>query len=215
MIIAIQSKIFLETDLQTLLIDNYDSFTYNLYQLISLINGQEPLILKNDTDWEVLAKLYQQQAFDNILISPGPGNPQCSKDCGINNKIAKEIPVPILGVCLGHQTLGYCFGARVIRAPEVFHGRSSEILHHTHDPLFTKIPNKFTAIRYHSLVLAKPLPPCLIELACTEDKIPMAIRHKALPIWGVQFHPESILSEYGEQLLENFKNITQTHHKPT
>ena len=203
----------IQSGIKTLLIDNYDSFTYNLFQLISLINGQEPLVVKNDITWQTLQDLYVNQDFNNLIISPGPGNPQNPGDCGIAYKAVKECKIPILGVCLGCQMIGHYFGANIITAPELFHGRTSIVKHHNNDPLFADIPEAFTAVRYHSLILAQPLPEVTTETAYTDDdktgnKVIMAIKHQALPIWGVQFHPESILSEYGNQLLINFKRIT-------
>ena len=195
--------------MQTLLIDNYDSFTYNLFHLIASVNGIEPLVVKNDVNWVWLSEMHQQNRFANVVISPGPGHPACDKDCGISYRAIQELKIPVLGVCLGFQMIGYCFGARVTHAPEPWHGRESTIVQKIKDPLFAQIPEKFTVIRYHSLVLAYPLPEALTELATTPDAISMAVRHRFLPIWGVQFHPESILSQYGKQLFINFRKITE------
>jgi para-aminobenzoate synthetase len=189
---------------KTLIVDNYDSYTFNLYQLIAEVNGILPLVIQNDRmKWEELKQL----AFDNIVISPGPGRPEKPKDFGICRSILKNAYVPVLGVCLGHQGLGYVYGGRVIHAPEVRHGRLSKIYHHGVD-LFKGIPSPFSAVRYHSLLVADDLPDCLEKIAWTEDGLVMGLHHKQLPLWGVQFHPESICTEYGRMILENFKDFT-------
>lgn len=195
--------------MKTLLIDNYDSYTFNLYQLIAEINGELPIVFRNDqTNWSNLKKL----AFDNIIISPGPGHPKNNKDFGVCRQILLKANVPILGVCLGHQGLGLMYGASVIHAPEVMHGRLSAI-YHNESALFKEIPQAFSAVRYHSLMVTKNLPAWLEKTAWTQDGIIMGLRHQKRPLWGVQFHPESISSEYGKHLLANFIEITQQFHK--
>ncbi|MEH2115423.1 aminodeoxychorismate synthase component I [Nostoc sp.] len=190
--------------MQTLIIDNYDSYTFNLYQMIAEVNGELPLVIYNDQlNWDELKEI----AFDNIVISPGPGRPERSEDFGVCRQIIENVDVPLLGVCLGHQGLGYLHGARVIHAPEVRHGRLSKI-YHNNSELFQGIPNQFSVVRYHSLLVADELPECLEKIAWTEEGLVMGLRHRHLPFWGVQFHPESICTEYGQRLLENFRDMT-------
>jgi para-aminobenzoate synthetase len=189
---------------QTLIIDNYDSYTFNLYQLIAEVNGSLPLVIQNNQmDWESV----QQLAFDNIVISPGPGRPENVTDFGICSLVLKNPPVPLLGVCLGHQGLGHFYGSKIIHAPEVCHGRLSRIYHDRQD-LFKGIPSPFSVVRYHSLLVAADLPDCLEKTAWTEDGLIMGLRHRQLPLWGVQFHPESICTDYGRVILENFRDLT-------
>jgi para-aminobenzoate synthetase len=190
---------------KTLIIDNYDSYTYNLYQLIAEVNGEYPTVVRNDQiTWDEL----KQWEFDNIVISPGPGRPENSSDFGICRQAIQQAQVPLLGVCLGHQGIGHGFGGDVIHAPEVRHGRLSEV-HHSGTDLFEGIPSPFSVVRYHSLVVSSDLPDCLEKVAWTEDNLVMGMRHRSLPLWGVQFHPESICTQYGQTLFENFKKITR------
>ncbi|MBK8161618.1 MAG: aminodeoxychorismate synthase component I [Gammaproteobacteria bacterium] len=189
--------------MKTLLIDNYDSFTFNLYQLIAEVNRVPPVVVRNDTaPWSEIRQL----DFDNIVISPGPGRPERPQDFGICAEAIRECPVPVLGVCLGHQGIGHLYGGKVDYAARVMHGRPS-LIHHTGQDIFKGIPSPFTAIRYHSLHVAE-LSDELDKLAWTEDGMLMGLRHKTRRIWGVQFHPESICSEYGHQILENFRALT-------
>ncbi|HEX6289405.1 MAG TPA: aminodeoxychorismate synthase component I [Herpetosiphonaceae bacterium] len=193
--------------MKTLIIDNYDSFTFNLYQLIANVNGDEPLVVRNDQlGWSQL----QDLEFDNIVISPGPGRPEHEHDFGICRDALLTARVPTLGVCLGHQGLAHLYGGTVTHAPEVMHGRLSEV-YHNGAPIFKGIPQPFTVVRYHSLIVADDLPTSLEKTAWTADGIVMGIQHRALPLWGVQFHPESICSEYGYQLLQNFRDLTRQH----
>ncbi|MBD2204857.1 aminodeoxychorismate synthase component I [Calothrix sp. FACHB-1219] len=191
--------------MRTLIIDNYDSYTFNLYQMIAEVNGELPLVIYNDkVSWEQLKEI----AFDNVVISPGPGRPEKAADFGVCRQIIENVDVPLLGVCLGHQGLGYLYGGKVIHAPEVRHGRISKI-YHNHDALFQGIPDDFSVVRYHSLLVADELPDCLAKIAWTADGLIMGLRHRDLPFWGVQFHPESICTEYGQILLRNFREITR------
>jgi para-aminobenzoate synthetase len=202
-------KVFLyisnSRSMRTLIIDNYDSYTFNLYQMIAEVNGELPLVICNDqVDWDELKEI----PFDNIVISPGPGRPEKAADFGVCRQIIENVDVPLLGVCLGHQGLGYLYGGRVIHAPEVRHGRISKI-YHNNSPLFQGIPDEFSVVRYHSLLVADELPDCLEKIAWTQEGLVMGLRHRYLPLWGVQFHPESICTEYGQRLLQNFSEITR------
>ncbi len=188
----------------TLLIDNYDSFTYNLFQLLAEENGREPLVVRNDeASWEELARL----AFDNVVLSPGPGRPERRRDFGVCADAIRFCEEPLLGVCLGHQGLGWVHGGQVVPAPEPMHGRVGAI-EHAGVPLFAGIPERFEATRYHSLCLERPLPDELEEIAWAGDGVVMAVAHRSRPQWGVQFHPESIATEHGRRLLANFRDLT-------
>jgi para-aminobenzoate synthetase len=190
---------------KTLLIDNYDSFTYNLFQLLAEANGDEPIVVRNDAaDWATLERLQ----FDNVVISPGPGSPDHDGDFGVCAEAIEKAEVPLLGVCLGHQGLSWTHGGKVVAAPEVMHGRLSAVLHEG-SPLFAGIPREFQAVRYHSLCVEQPLPDDLEPIARTSDGVLMAVAHRRRPQWGVQFHPESICTEYGRLLLSNFGDLTR------
>jgi anthranilate synthase component 2 len=182
-----------------LMIDNYDSFTYNLVQYLAEL-GQEVLVYRND---EIdLAKVAALNP-DHIVISPGPCTPN---EAGISVPLIKEFAgkIPLLGVCLGHQSIGQAFGGNIIHAKQLMHGKTS-LIYHNDVGVFKGLPNPYTATRYHSLVIEKEtLPDCLEITAWTEDGEIMGVRHKTLAIEGVQFHPESILTEYGHELLNNF-----------
>ena len=182
-----------------LMIDNYDSFTYNLVQYLSEI-GQEVKVYRNDRiTIEEVNKLKPKY----IVISPGPCTPN---EAGISLELINSFKgkVPILGVCLGHQSIGQAFGGKIIHAQTIMHGKTSQIFHEN-TGVFNGIKSPFTATRYHSLVIdKKSLPDCFDITAWTDDNEIMGIKHKDLPIEGVQFHPESILSEYGHDLLKNF-----------
>jgi para-aminobenzoate synthetase len=190
---------------KTLLLDNYDSFTYNLFQLLAEANGEEPVVVRNDgAVWQDLSRW----EVDNIVISPGPGRPEHDKDFGVCADAILGTTVPLLGVCLGHQGLGWTSGAQVVHAPEVMHGRLSAVIHDD-SPLFAGIPREFQAVRYHSLCVSQPLPDDLEPIAWTSDGVLMAVAHRRRPLWGVQFHPESISTEYGRRLLANFRDLTE------
>jgi len=182
-----------------LLIDNYDSFTYNLFQYLCEL-GQEVVVVRNDkTSIEEIEKMQPEK----IVISPGPGTPL---DAGISNDVIRHFgaSLPILGVCLGHQCMGYVYGGVVEQAGEIMHGKSS-IIHHTGKGVFAGLPNPFSAIRYHSLIVRREgLPDCLEITAQTENGIIMGLRHHQHPVEGIQFHPESFMTEAGKDLLRNF-----------
>jgi anthranilate synthase component II len=200
----IKKRLAGETIEMLLMIDNYDSFTYNLVQYFGEL-GQEVKVIRND-DLSVseIAALKPER----IVISPGPCTPN---EAGVSLDVLEKLSgsVPILGVCLGHQSLGQAFGGKVIRAKTIMHGKTS-LMHHTSQGVFSGLPSPFEATRYHSLVVEKDsLPECLEIIAWTEnadgsfDEI-MGLRHKTLPVQGVQFHPESILTQHGHAMLRNF-----------
>ena len=184
---------------RVLLVDNYDSFTYNLYQYLGEL-GAETSVVRNDA---LTADAALGRGADRIVISPGPGTPD---QAGISLELIGKAAgrVPLLGVCLGHQSLGQAYGGRVVRAPAPMHGKTSEI-HHDGKGLFHGLPNPFTATRYHSLVVARDsVPDCLEITAWTADGLVMGLRHRRHALLGVQFHPESILTAPGKDLLRNF-----------
>lgn len=182
-----------------LVIDNYDSFTYNLVQYLGEL-GEEIKVYRND---EIDIAGIEQLSPDHILISPGPCTPN---EAGISLDVISHFKgrIPIFGVCLGHQAIGQAFGGKVIRAERLMHGKTSAI-HHLSTSVFEGLSNPFTATRYHSLIVEKEsLPDCLEITAWTEEGEIMGLRHKEYPIEGVQFHPESIITDHGHQMLRNF-----------
>ncbi len=187
-----------------LVIDNYDSFTYNLVQQLKILNVNFEVYKNDEVNYDLIERLKP----DKILISPGPGRPENSKgSLEIIEKFHKE--VPILGVCLGHQAIGYSFGAKIIRAKNIMHGKTSKI-YHDGKSIFLNIPNPFEATRYHSLVLEKNSLASDFEIsAISDDDEIMAIRHKNFPLEGVQFHPESIMTIWGLKLIENW--LSRSH----
>jgi para-aminobenzoate synthetase len=187
--------------MRTLLIDNYDSFTYNLHQYLGEVNGEAPTVVCNDADWSAI----DLTRFDGIVVSPGPGRPDRPGDFGISATAIRESGLPVLGVCLGHQGIANVFGGEVGHAPEPMHGRVS-LVHHNGVDVFAGLPSPFSVVRYHSLAVTS-LPDELEAIAWTDDGVIMGLRHRELPIWGVQFHPESINSEYGRELLANFCDL--------
>jgi para-aminobenzoate synthetase len=196
--------------MRTLLIDNYDSFTFNLFHLLGEVNGDEPIVIRNDElSWEDVAKL----GVDNIVISPGPGRPEHQRDVGVALAVLERAEVPVLGVCLGHQALAHVTGGVIDHAPEVMHGRLSEI-HHDGRGLFAGIPQGFAAVRYHSLAVGA-VPPSLRVTASTPDGVVMGLEHRSRPLWGVQFHPESISTEHGAALLRNYRDLTHAQGRPS
>ncbi len=185
-----------------LVIDNYDSFTYNLVQYLGEM-GQDIKVARND---KITPGKIRSLHPKKIIISPGPGFP---KDAGVSNDVIAEFGgnTPILGVCLGHQCIGEVFGGRVIKARRPMHGKTSRIYHNGRD-IFKGLPNPFEAIRYHSLIVErKSLPNCLEVTARTKENEIMGLRHKKYPVWGVQFHPESILTVDGKKILRNFLEL--------
>lgn len=186
-----------------LVIDNYDSFTYNLVQYLGEL-GAKPSVWRND---EITVTKIKRLKPRRIVISPGPCTP---KEAGISCEVIQSFSgkIPILGVCLGHQCIGDAFGGKVIRAARIMHGKTSEI-YHTQDPLFKNVPNPFTATRYHSLLVEKKsLPNTLKITAWTQAQEIMGLKHIHHPTWGVQFHPESIMTKSGMQLLKNFMALS-------
>lgn len=192
--------------MRTLLIDNYDSFTYNLVHLISEALGQAPDVVCNDQiSWEELLA----GRYEAIVISPGPGHPAREADFGICRRVVEEFEGPILGVCLGYQGIAHYAGAKVDLAPYPMHGRVSAIVHNG-TGLFENIPQDFEVVRYHSL-LVNDIGPDIEIIARTPDGLPMGLQHKSKPQWGVQFHPESISTEYGIELIRNFRDLAMKH----
>ena len=182
-----------------LMIDNYDSFTYNLVQYFGEL-GQEVRVFRND---EISLAQIVALKPDYLVISPGPCTPN---EAGVSVPAIKQFAgqIPILGVCLGHQSIGQAFGGKIVHAQQLMHGKTSEI-HHQDSGVFAGLPSPFTATRYHSLVIERAsIPACLEITAWTEDSEIMGVRHKTLAVEGVQFHPESILTEHGHALLESF-----------
>jgi anthranilate synthase/aminodeoxychorismate synthase-like glutamine amidotransferase len=185
-----------------LLIDNYDSFTYNLYQYLSEL-GEEVVVIRNDKT--TVAEIERMKP-QRIVISPGPSTPQ---NAGISNAVIQHFGarLPVLGVCLGHQCIGYCYGGVVSQAPVIMHGKSS-LIHHNNRGVFAGLPNPFSVIRYHSLMVRREtLPDCLEITAWTDDGTIMGLRHSRHPVEGVQFHPESFMSEHGKDILSNFLSL--------
>lgn len=182
-----------------LMIDNYDSFTFNLVQYLGEL-GEELVVKRND---QITLKEIEELNPEFLMISPGPCSPN---EAGISLEAITHFAgkMPIFGVCLGHQSIGQAFGGKVIRAERLMHGKTSEI-HHDGKTIFKGLDNPFTATRYHSLIVEKEtLPDCFEVSAWTEEEEIMAIRHKTLPIEGVQFHPESIMTSFGKEMLQNF-----------
>lgn len=183
------------------MIDNYDSFTYNLVQYLGVL-GEELIVKRND---EITVAEIERLRPDFIMISPGPCTPN---EAGVSLEVIDRFAgqIPIFGVCLGHQAIAQAFGGRVVRAPRLMHGKTSSV-YHDGETIFRGVPNPFTATRYHSLIVEKEtLPDCFVVSAWTKEDEVMAIRHKTLPVEGVQFHPESIMTSHGMQLLKNFIN---------
>jgi anthranilate synthase/aminodeoxychorismate synthase-like glutamine amidotransferase len=186
-----------------LIIDNYDSFTYNLVQYFGEL-GAEVEVRRNDQ--VTVAEIESQARHRRIVISPGPGTP---REAGVSGEVIRRLAgrLPILGVCLGHQAIGEAFGGRVVRGPAPVHGKPA-IIHHDGRTIFSGVPQEFRAGRYHSLIVERAgLPDCLEVSATSPDGLIMALRHRQWPVEGVQFHPESVLTEHGKTLLQNFLRL--------
>lgn len=197
--------------MRVLLVDNHDSYTYNLFQLLSGVLGEEPRVLTNDDPgWAD----FDPASVDAVVVSPGPGRPQTARDLGRVPDLLEQTQIPVLGVCLGHQAIAHLAGGEVASAPEPRHGHLTRV-RHDGTGLFAGIPQDFTAVRYHSLAVPEPLPESLVATAWAEDGVIMGLRHRDLPRWGVQFHPESIASEYGAELIANFLELARKHRGPT
>jgi para-aminobenzoate synthetase len=191
----------------TLLIDNYDSYTYNVFHLLAAVSGEEPIVIRNDVvSWRALSRW----DFDAIVLSPGPGRPERWHDFGVCSDILRSSEIPVLGVCLGHQGLGHLLDGTVTSAPMVMHGRLSGI-RHDGDGLFEGIPQGFSVVRYHSLAVLDELGPEGRVTAWTDEGVVMGLEHRRRPMWGVQFHPESIATEHGRRLFENFYTLARRH----
>jgi para-aminobenzoate synthetase len=195
----------------TLLIDNYDSYTYNVFHLLAAACGEEPIVVHNDVvSWRALSRW----DFDAIVLSPGPGRPERWHDFGVCADVLRFSQAPVLGVCLGHQGLGHVLKATVATAPAIMHGRLSAV-RHTGDGLFAGIPQDFSVVRYHSLAVTGSLGAEGREIAWTADGVVMGIEHATRPLWGVQFHPESICTEHGHRLFENFYALARERRPPS
>ncbi|WP_033339308.1 aminodeoxychorismate synthase component I [Catenuloplanes japonicus] len=186
--------------MRALIVDNHDSYTYNLFQLVAGVTGDEPDVVRNDEPLPDLA------GYDWAVISPGPGHPGREADFGTSARLLAGRGLPVLGVCLGHQGIALAAGATVARAPQPRHGHLTRVRHAGTD-LFAGLPQDFVAVRYHSLAVPEPLPPRLIATAWAEDGVVMGLRHATRPWWGVQFHPESIASAHGEEIIRNFLRL--------
>jgi para-aminobenzoate synthetase len=193
--------------MSTLLVDNYDSYTYNVFHLLAAVSGEEPIVVHNDmVSWAALSRW----DFDAIVISPGPGRPDRWHDFGVCADVLRHADVPVLGVCLGHQGLGQALEGAVAAAPLAMHGRLSRV-EHDGSGLFEGIPQGFSVVRYHSLAVDPDLGGAGRVIARTEDGVVMAIEHRSRPMWGVQFHPESVATEHGQRLIENFYELARAN----
>jgi para-aminobenzoate synthetase len=194
---------------KTLLVDNHDSYTYNVFHLLAAASGEEPMVVNNDAvSWRVLTRM----DFDAIVLSPGPGHPSRWHDFGVCRDILRYSEVPVFGICLGHQGIGNLLEGTVNRAPMAMHGRLSRVMHEGKG-LFKDVPQGFSVVRYHSLAITTPPGPEGQIVAWADDGVVMGVEHTKRPIWGVQFHPESISTEYGLKIAENFFELA-AHNKP-
>ncbi len=196
--------------MSTLLVDNYDSYTYNVFHLLAAVSGEEPIVVHNDMiSWAALSRW----EFDAIVLSPGPGNPRRWHDFGVCADILRHAEVPVLGICLGHQGIGNLLSGMVGAAPMAMHGRLSRVSHDD-TGLFAGIPQGFSVVRYHSLAVSGSLAPVGRVTAWTDDGVVMGIEHTRRPLWGVQFHPESVATEYGRRIVENFYDSIERRRAP-
>ncbi|WP_159950331.1 aminodeoxychorismate/anthranilate synthase component II [Pseudomonas sp. Irchel s3a18] len=191
--------------MKTLIIDNHDSFTYNLFQFMGQVCGEEPDVYTNDVSPLVI----NLARYDAIIISPGPGTPARRADTGLSEDVIRDACVPVLGVCLGHQCMAHLHGMDIVHAPEPMHGRLSRISHDG-EGVFVGLPADLTVVRYHSLVIRKIKSPFVVS-AWDENGMIHGIRHKDRPMHGIQFHPESICTEAGLQMLSNFRDLAHRH----
>ncbi len=193
--------------MKTLLVDNHDSYTYNVFHLLAAASGEEPMVVNNDAvSWRVLTRM----DFDAIVLSPGPGHPSRWHDFGVCSDILRHSEVPVFGICLGHQGIGNLLEGTVKRAPMAMHGRLSRVMHEGKG-LFKDVPQGFSVVRYHSLAITTPPGPEGSIVAWSDDGVVMGVEHTKRPIWGVQFHPESISTEYGRKIAENFFELAAKH----
>ncbi|HEX4582452.1 MAG TPA: aminodeoxychorismate/anthranilate synthase component II [Acidobacteriaceae bacterium] len=192
------------------IIDNYDSFTYNLYDLVFRVSGVRSVVVKND---ELTFEEFTERTHDAVILSPGPGHPGRRQDFGISSDILIRFGKPILGICLGHQGIATSYGGKVVRAPIPVHGLTDRISH-CGTGLFEGIPQGVRMVRYHSLIVADQLPGSLRKTAWNEAGLVMGLEHVDRAIFGVQFHPESICSEFGEVLMANFLRTARTYVQP-
>ena len=191
--------------MRTLLVDNHDSYTYNVFHLLAAASGEEPVVVNNDAiSWRVLSR----SDFDAFVLSPGPGRPERWHDFGVCRDILRYSKIPVLGICLGHQGLGNALEGGVSSAPEAMHGRLSHV-RHDGSGLFAGIPQDFSVVRYHSLAITRPMGPQGHEVAWADDGVVMGIEHRERPMWGVQFHPESVATEFGRAIAENFYALAE------
>jgi para-aminobenzoate synthetase len=195
---------------KTLLVDNHDSYTYNVFHLLAAASGSEPMVVNNDAvSWRVLTRM----DFDAIVLSPGPGHPSRWHDFGVCSDILRHSEVPVFGICLGHQGIGNLLEGTVNRAPMAMHGRLSRVMHEGKG-LFKDVPQGFSVVRYHSLAITTPPGPEGHVVAWAEDGVVMGVEHTKRPIWGVQFHPESISTEYGLKIAQNFFDLAAGYQRP-
>jgi para-aminobenzoate synthetase len=195
--------------MRTLLVDNHDSYTYNVFHLLAAASGEEPVVVNNDAvSWRVLSR----SDFDAIVLSPGPGRPERWHDFGVCRDILRYSEIPVLGICLGHQGIGNLLEGDVSTAPIAMHGRLSHV-RHSDSGVFAGIPQEFAVVRYHSLAITGPVGPEGHETAWADDGVVMGVEHDTRPIWGVQFHPESIATEHGRAIAENFYSEASRHRR--
>jgi para-aminobenzoate synthetase len=195
---------------KTLLVDNHDSYTYNVFHLLATASGEEPMVVNNDAvSWRVLTRM----DFDAIVLSPGPGHPSRWHDFGVCSDILQKSEVPVFGICLGHQGIGNLLEGTVNRAPMAMHGRLSRVMHEGKG-LFKDVPQGFSVVRYHSLAITSPPGPDGSIVAWSDDGVVMGVEHTKRPIWGVQFHPESISTEYGLKIAQNFFELAASYQRP-